>query len=86
MAAFSDERVSAVRRRKPRTPLLIRAGRAAARLLPTLAVIRTLVLSVAAFGALTAAAWLVAVPLGLAAAGLSLLLLEWLTSPPGGDA
>lgn len=81
-SAFAAERATVASRRNPRTPLLARAGRLAARLLPTLAVIRTLVLSVAGLGALTAAAWLVAVPLGLAAAGLALLVLEWLT---GGD-
>lgn len=32
---------------------------------------------VAGFGCITAAAWMVAVPLGLFVAGLSLLVLEW---------
>jgi CHASE2 domain-containing sensor protein len=36
------------------------------------------VLVVAGLGALVAAAWLVAVPLGLAAGGVALLLLEWM--------
>lgn len=35
------------------------------------------VLSAAGLAFLSAAAWLVAVPLGLAAVGASLLLLEW---------
>lgn len=34
-------------------------------------------LSVAGLGFLAAAAWIVAVPLGLAAVGVSLLLIEW---------
>jgi hypothetical protein len=36
-----------------------------------------LALSVGGLGFLSAAAWSVALPLGLAAVGLSLLLLEW---------
>jgi len=43
-----------------------------------LAVALRLVLVVAGLGALVAAAWMLAVPAGLAAAGVSLLLLEWI--------
>lgn len=70
-----------VRAGPPRTPVLAklaRAGRAlAARI--NWAAARTPVLALAGFGCLTAAAWAVAVPLGLAAAGVSLLLLEVLS-------
>ena len=81
LTAFRTQRASAIPRRR-RTPLLVHLGRFAARILPTLAGLRTVVLSVAGFGALTAAAWTVALPLGLAAAGVSLLLLEYLGSRP----
>lgn len=51
--------------------------------LPGFAALRTAVLAVGGLGCLSAAAWLVAVPFGLAAAGLSLLVLEWLTGKGG---
>jgi hypothetical protein len=77
-SAYRTER--AVRRpRTPRTPLLVRAARTAARLLPTWRKVRTTALSLAGFGCLTAAAWTLALPLGLAAAGVSVLLIEYLT-------
>jgi hypothetical protein len=44
---------------------------------------RRAVLTVAGVGLISAAAWTVAVPLGLAAAGVSLLVLEYLTAPSG---
>lgn len=44
---------------------------------------RTAVLTLAGFGGLTAAAWTVALPLGLAAGGVSCLVLEYLTSDTG---
>jgi hypothetical protein len=65
--------------RAPRTPLLLRVARLAARALPRWKQLRTAALSVAGFGCLTAAAWTVALPLGLAAAGVSVLLIEYLT-------
>lgn len=40
-----------------------------------------LALYVTGFAGLSAAAWLVAVPAGLAVAGLSCFALEWLTGP-----
>jgi hypothetical protein len=43
---------------------------------------RSLVLHVGGLGCVTAAAWLVAVPLGLLVAGVALLTLEYLTSEP----
>lgn len=77
-ASFREER-AARRPRTPRTPLLVRAARLAARTLPRWKQLRTATLSVAGFGCLTAAAWTVALPLGLAAAGVSVLLIEYLT-------
>jgi hypothetical protein len=65
--------------RPPRTPYTVRAARVLARLLPRWAALRTLLLSVAGFGLLTAAAWYIAVPLGLAVGGISLLVLEALS-------
>lgn len=77
-SAYRAER--AIRRsRPPRTPLLARLGRFAGRVLPRAATVRTAVLSLIGFGCLTAAAWVVALPLGLAAAGVSVLLIEYLT-------
>lgn len=68
---------------QPRTPLLAVLGVLAARVLVAAPKARTAVLTVGGFGCLTAAAWTVAVPLGLAVAGVSLLVLEWLTSDSG---
>lgn len=42
--------------------------------------LRRVVLTVAGFGAISAAAWAVAVPLGLLAVGLSLLFVEYLSA------
>lgn len=81
LTAFRAQRASATPKRH-HTPLLTHLGRFAARVLPTWEGLRTFTLSVAGFGALTAAAWTVALPLGLAAAGVSLLLLEYLGSRP----
>lgn len=77
--AYRTERAT-VRPRTARTPLLIRAARLAARVLPRARQLRTAALSVAGFGCLTAAAWTIALPLGLAAAGISVLILEYLAS------
>ncbi len=66
--------------RRPRTPLLVRAAKLAAAVLPTWSAFRTFVLTVAGLGLLTFAAWTVSLALGLAAAGVSALLLEWLLS------
>lgn len=73
---------AATKTRQPRVPLLARAGNLAAKALPRWDTIRRAALSLGGLGGLTAAAWTVALPLGLTAAGLSLLVLEWLT---GGD-
>lgn len=80
--AYRVERAARTQRARPaRTPLLVHAGRLAARALPSWETARTVALSYGGFGALTWAAFEVATPLGLAAAGVSLLVLEAL----GGD-
>lgn len=76
--AFTAARAARVTR--PRTPLLVRAGRVLGRVLPPWHAARRLILSVAGFGSLTAAAWTLHTAAGLAAAGVSLLILEALTS------
>jgi hypothetical protein len=43
---------------------------------------RSLVLHLGGLAAVTASAWMVAVPLGLLVAGVALLVLEYLTSEP----
>lgn len=73
------ERRAATQTRRPRTPILLRAGRLAARVLPTWAGFRAFVLHLAGLGCLTAAAWIYALWAGLVAAGISLLILEALT-------
>ncbi len=54
------------------------ARRRRAAILPVLLVLVRLVLVVGGLGLLTAAAWSLALPAGLAAAGISLLLIEWI--------
>ncbi|MFE0378347.1 hypothetical protein ACFW1M_22815 [Streptomyces inhibens] len=54
------------------------------RLAPLWGRARTTLLTLAGFGGLTAAAWTVALPLGLAAAGLSCFALEYLTADDNG--
>ncbi|WP_084965267.1 hypothetical protein [Thermoactinospora rubra] len=80
--AFRAERATTSRPRPPRTPYTVRAARWLARRLPRWHTIRTLTLSTAGFGLLTAAAWTLHIAAGLAAAGISLLVLEALS---GGD-
>lgn len=78
--AFTTTRAEAAAKpRPPRVPLTIRAARFAARRLPRWRTIRTAVLSVAGFGMLTAAAWTLHLAAGLAAGGVSLLILEALS-------
>lgn len=78
--AFHTERAAAARTpRAPRIPLTVRAARWLARRLPTWAALRTLLLSLAGFGMLTAAAWTLHVAAGLAVGGVSLLILESLS-------
>ncbi len=59
-----------------RTPLTVRAGRTLARVLPRWETIRTAVLTTAGLGLLDAAAWHWTTWAGLAATGVSLLVLE----------
>lgn len=68
---------------RTRTPLLAVLGRAAAWAVVRLPQARTALLAVGGFALLTAAAWMVAVPLGLAAGGVSLLVLEYLSGDDG---
>ena len=67
--------------RRPRTPVLTRLARTGRALAARVnwAAARTPMLALAGFGCLSAAAWAVALPLGLAAVGVSLLLLELLS-------
>lgn len=76
--AYRTERATR-RPRAPRTPVLVRVARLAARRLPPWKQVRTGALSLAGFGCLTAAAWTIGLTYGLAAAGVSVLLIEYLT-------
>lgn len=77
--AYRAERAVA-KPKRTRTPVLTRLGRFAARALPTWAGLRTFTLSVTGFGCISYAAWLLAPPAGLVTAGVSLLLIEYLTA------
>lgn len=63
----------------PRTSLLTHAARFVAKHAPNWDSIRTFALTVGGLGMLTYAAWSIALPLGAATAGVSLLLLEHLS-------
>lgn len=76
----TERRAATAAPRRPRTPIAVRAGRLAARALPHWSTIRTAALSVGGFGCLTAAAWQLHIVAGLAALGVSLLVLEALSS------
>lgn len=87
-AAYRDER--ATTSLKPaRTPLTIRAARMvgafAARHLPAWAALRTLFLALTGFGLIDYAAFHFGVWVGCAVSGVSLLIVEALTGPPGGN-
>lgn len=82
LTAFREERAAAHPRR-PRTPLLVRAARLAARTLPRARQIRTAVLSLTGFGCLDVAAWQFNHIAGWAAIGFSVLVLEYLASDGG---
>jgi hypothetical protein len=85
MQTFTDElaRLRARPARAARRPLLATLAVLAARVVAAVPRARTALLSVAGFGCLTAAAWSIAVPAGLAAAGVSLLVLEYLADDGG---
>lgn len=74
------QRAAEATRRPPRTPIAVHLARALARALPSLAALRTVVLSLAGLGLMSYAAWLWIHPLGYAAGGLSLLAIEYLSS------
>jgi hypothetical protein len=86
--AFAAERARRTTRpERTRTPVLLVVGRALAVLgatagkrLPRWPTMRRAALTIGGFGLLVAAAWMVAIPLGLLAAGASLLILEALTA------
>jgi uncharacterized membrane protein YdjX (TVP38/TMEM64 family) len=81
MQAFTDElaRLRAARAPRTRRPILTILAVMAARAVAGFPRARTAVMSVAGFGCLVAAAWTVSMAAGLAAAGVSLLALEYLT-------
>jgi hypothetical protein len=79
MDAFAAERRTPRAPRAPRIPYTVRVARWLARRLPAWHALRTLLLSVAGFGCITAAAWTLHVAAGLAVAGVSLLVLEALS-------
>lgn len=95
MDTFRTERAAVSsnghRARRERTPILAHFGRAAtatarfaARRLPRWHAVRTAIMSTTGFGLLTAAAWQLHLVAGLAAAGVSLLILEALNAGGGG--
>jgi hypothetical protein len=75
-AAFSNARATRTPK-PPRTPLAIQLGRLAAKLTPRWAALRALTLDTGGLGLLSFAAWELAHPAGIAAAGVSCLLLSW---------
>lgn len=77
-AAYANERATRkAATAKPRIPLAVRAGRLAAKLTPRWATIRAFALDTGGLGLLSFAAWEIAHPAGIAAAGISCLLLSW---------
>lgn len=85
-SSYAAERAAGRLKRRRRSLLTLAAsalGAAAGRLFPSWAALRTLVLTLAAFGLIDTAAWQWHTWAGLVVTGLSLLVLEWLTS--GGD-
>lgn len=83
--AYSRRRAaSTTTPRKPRTPLLVHAGHAAARTVNALTAagrrVRALALHLAGFGCITAAAWQWSTIAGLIVLGVCFLVLEYLTA------
>lgn len=88
MEAFKAARdTRTVRTRRPALAVLgaglVALASVLGRRLPSFAALRTTVLAIGGFGCLATAAWMVAVPLGVAAAGLALLVLEFLSGKGG---
>jgi ABC-type nitrate/sulfonate/bicarbonate transport system substrate-binding protein len=81
-AAFTDAYAGTRARlgRKTRTPAAALLGRFAARTAHAAAAARRALLTLGGFGLIDYAAWEVAHPLGYLAGGVSLLVLDWLTS------
>lgn len=84
MEAFKAAR--GTRATRTRQPVAVALGNALVavfaflgRKLPSVAAIRTTALALGGFGFLSAAAWSVSLPLGLAAVGLSFLAVEYLS-------
>lgn len=78
-AAYRAERATATPR-KTRTPLLAHLGRAAGRVVTHAARARSAALTLSGMGALDYAAFRLDQIAGIAAIGVSLLVLEWLTT------
>lgn len=68
-----------------RTRPAVRTVRLPALRVPALASVRQVALTVSGLGCLTGAAWTVGMGFGLAAGGVSLLLLNWLSGDGGGS-
>lgn len=75
--ASEREKTRTLRVVRPREPVLAKVGKTLGKLAAQLDGARSYVLPVAGLGCLVAAAWTVALPFGLAAAGGSLLLLDY---------
>lgn len=73
--AYAAERSARPKRNRP--SMLAAAGRTAARALPTWATVRALAMDVTGLGLLSTAAGTLHLAAGLAAAGVSCLLLSW---------
>ena len=76
--AFRAGRAERVTRR-PRTPLLVRAARLAAKHLPAWSQVRSVAMNVAGFAGIDYGIWTANHTLGLIAAGVSLLILDYLS-------
>lgn len=84
-ASFRQARTDrAAKRRPPRTPLAVHLGRILAKALPSLAALRTAVLSLAGFGLIDYAVWTWSHGVGYAAIGVSVLAVEYLISSDRG--
>lgn len=68
-----------------RTRPAVRTLRLPALRVPTLSSVRQWTFTVGGLGCLTGAAWTIGLGIGLAAGGVSLLLLNWLSGDGGGS-
>jgi hypothetical protein len=76
--AYRSERAVTIPK-TPRTPVLIMIGTAAARLAGRWSQVRTAMLSIPGFGLISYGGYQAYHPAGYAIAGLSLLVLEWMS-------